>query len=463
MADRLRRTSMVGIGSEQQGSTLYVYLVAIVAAISGLLFGFDTAVINGALPFLKVYFGLTDLQIEIAASSLLLGCVVGVSGAGPLSDRYGRKRILFGAAGLFLLSAVGAAIPRHMGEFILARFIGGLAIGVASMTAPLYIAEIAPAGIRGRLVSLNQMAIVTGILSSYLVSWMLSGLGVSSWRWMFAIAGLPSLLFMLGILFMPESPRWLVKQEQPDPALQILTRVSGSRNARLELEEIQDAIAQEEGTVAQLFQRGLRRPMGIAIILAILQQITGINTIIYYSSMILTRPTGNQAASSAADALWANVLVGGVSFVSTLIAIWIIDKAGRKPLLMIASGGMGLSMIALGAAFFLPSAPRTLILSMIFSYVAFFSMGMGPGVWVIISELFPTRVRGRAMAIATVSLWIACLAVTLTFLSLMNVLTPGGAFWFYGLMCVLTFIFVWRVLPETKGKTLEEIEKWWRH
>jgi sugar porter (SP) family MFS transporter len=447
---------------EQEGSTAYVYLVAIVAAVSGLLFGFDTAVINGALPFLKVYFELTDIQIEIAASSLLLGCVVGVSGAGPLSDRYGRKRILFGAAGLFLLSAIGAAIPRYLHEFILARFIGGLAIGVASMMAPLYIAEIAPAHIRGRLVSLNQMAIVSGILCSYLFSWLLSGIGVSSWRWMFAIAGLPSFLFMVGIVFMPESPRWLVKQGQVAPARAILSRVSGVRRATIEMEEILEAITREEGSVVQLFQRGLRRPMVIAIVMAVLQQITGINTIIYYSSMILTRPTGNQAASTAGDALRANVIVGITALLSTVIALGIIDKIGRKPLLLTSAGGMGLSMFVLGAAFFQPGAPRTLILVAIFSNVAFFSVGMGPGVWVIMSELFPTRVRGRAMAIATVSLWIACLAVTLTFLSLMNGLTPGGAFWFYGVMCVLTVVFVWKALPETKGKTLEEIEKWWR-
>ncbi len=447
---------------KHEGSTTYVYLVATVAAVSGLLFGFDTAVINGALPFLKAYFGLTDVQIEITASSLLLGCVVGASGAGPLSDRYGRKRILFGAAGLFLLSAIGVAIPRYLNEFILARFIGGLAIGVASMIAPLYIAEIAPAHIRGRLVSLNQMAIVTGILSSYLISWLLSGIGVASWRWMFAIAGLPSFLFMLGIFFMPESPRWLVKQDQLAPALAILSRVSGTRSATTELEEIRETIAQEEGSVIQLFQRGLRRPMTIAIVMAVLQQITGINTIIYYSSMILTRSTGSQAASSAADALWANVIVGIIASLSTVVAISIIDKIGRKPLLLTASGGMGLSMFGLGTAFFQPAAPPSLILVMIISSVAFFSVGMGPGVWVVMSELFPTRVRGRAMAIATVSLWIACLVVTLTFLSLMNVLSPGGAFCCYGFMCILTVAFVWKALPETKGKTLKEIEKSWR-
>ena len=448
---------------DHEGSTVYVYLVAIVAAVSGLLFGFDTAVINGALPFLKVYFDLTDIQIEIAASSLLLGCVIGVSGAGPLSDGYGRKRVLLGAAGLFLLSAIGAAIPRHLHEFILARFIGGLAIGVASMMAPLYIAEIAPAHIRGQLVSLNQMAIVSGILCSYLIGWLLSGIGVSSWRWMFAIAGLPSLLFMVGIVFTPESPRWLVKQGQVAPARVILSKVSGIQRATIQLEEIREAIAQEEGSVVQLFQPGLRRPMVIAMVMAVLQQITGINTIIYYSSMILTRPAASQTTSTAADALRANVIVGITAFLSTVIALWLIDKIGRKPLLLTASGGMGLSIFVLGAAFFQTAAPRTLILAAIFSYVAFFSVGMGPGVWVLMSELFPTRVRGRAMAIATVSLWIACLAVTLTFLSLMIVFTPGGAFWFYGVMCVLTFLFVWKALPETKGKTLEEIERWWRH
>ena len=444
--------------NSQEGSALFVYLVSIVAAVGGFLFGFDTAVINGALPFLKETFQLTDVQIEIAASSLLLGCVIGVSFAGSLSDRYGRKRILFLAAGLFFLSAVGAAIPSNLAQFIAARFVGGLAIGVASMLSPLYIAEIAPAEIRGRLVSLNQMAIITGITCSYFVSWLLSSTGASSWRWMFGVAGIPSLLFALGILLMPESPRWLVKQGQFETAGKILSQVGGKKHAQQELKEIREAIAQEEGSVIQLFQPGLRRPMWIAIGLAILQQVTGINTILYYSSIILTRKN----ASSASDALRANVVVGLISFAATLIALWIIDKVGRKPLLLTASGGMALSLIGLGMAFHQASPPQLLILLMIFSYVAFFSVGMGPGVWVIISELFPTSVRGRAMAIATVFLWAACLLVTLSFLSLMNALTPSGTFWLYALLCAFTFLFIWRSLPETKGKTLEEIEKWWR-
>ena len=445
-------------GKSHEGSLVFVYLVSIVAAVGGFLFGFDTAVINGALPFLRETFQLTDVQIEIAASSLLLGCVIGVSFAGSLSDRYGRRRILFLAAGLFFLSAVGAAIPSNLAQFIAARFVGGLAIGVASMLSPLYIAEIAPAEIRGRLVSLNQMAIITGITCSYFVSWMLSGIGVSSWRWMFGVAGIPSLLFALGILLMPESPRWLVRQGQFETAGKILSQVGGKRKAQRELEEIKEAIAQEEGSIVQLFQPGLRRPMLIAIALAILQQVTGINTILYYSSILLTRNN----ASSASDALRANVVVGLISFVATLIALWIIDKVGRKPLLLTASGGMALSLIGLGIAFHGASPPQLLILVMIFSYVAFFSVGMGPGVWVIISELFPTSVRGRAMAIATVFLWAACLLVTLSFLSLMNALTPSGTFWLYAFLCVFTLVFIWRFLPETKGKTLEEIEKWWR-
>jgi len=442
----------------QEGNTLFVYLVSTVAAVGGFLFGFDTAVINGALPFLRESFQLTDVQIEIAASSLLLGCVIGVSGAGTLSDRYGRKRILFTAAALFFLSAIGAAIPSNLPQFTAARFIGGLAIGVASMLSPLYIAEIAPAGIRGRLVSLNQMAIVTGITCSYFVSWLLSDLGVSSWRWMFGVAGVPSLLFALGVLLMPESPRWLVKQGEYEPAEKILARVSGGQQAHRELEEIREAVAQEQGSVSQLFQAGLRKPMLIAVALAILQQVTGINTILYYSSIILTR---NQA-SSAGEALRANVVVGLISLVATLIALWIIDKVGRKPLLLAASGGMGLSLVGLGIGFHQPSSPQGLILLMIFSYVSFFSVGMGPAVWVVISELFPTRLRGRAMAIATIFLWTACLVVTLTFLSLMNALTPSGTFWLYAFICLLTFLFIWRTLPETKGKTLEEIERWWR-
>jgi sugar porter (SP) family MFS transporter len=427
-----------------------------VAAIGGLLFGFDTAIINGAIVFLKRQYSWSEFQTEIAASSLLLGCVAGASIAGAMSDWIGRRRVLLLSAAIFALSSIATSLPNSLVPFCVARFAAGTAIGIASLVCPLYIAEISPAGIRGMLVSLNQLAIVTGILLSYLTGWSLSNLGPESWRWMFASAALPSAIFYLALFAVPESPRWLVKEARFGEALKILERL-GDADAGESMEEIKAAIAEETGSLGQLFQPGLRRPLIIGIALAVFQQITGINTILYYGSIIFTEQVGARSASAA---LWANVVIGAMNLACTVAALFVIDRLGRKLLLMIAAAGMGISLGILGVVFlFQPAA--SLVLSLILGYVAFFSIGMGPTVWVVISELFPTRIRGRAMSIATISLWAACTVITLTFLSLVRAATVSGAFGCYSLMCVLTLFFVWRYTPETRGKTLEEIEKSW--
>lgn len=435
-----------------------VYLISAAAALGGLLFGFDIAVINGALVFLRKQFQLSDLQTEVAASSLLLGCVFGASLAGTSSDRFGRKRILLWSAALFLVSSIGAALPRNLSEFTAARLLGGVAIGMESMLSPLYVAEISPARIRGRLVALNQLAIVCGILCAYLVSWLLAGLGEASWRWMFASASLPSLLFLMSFVRCPETPRWLIQQGEMAEARSVLIRVGSEADLDGQIREIQATIANESGSLAELFAPRLRRPLVVAVTLAVLQQITGINTILFYGSLIFTEKV---AAQTAASALWANVMIGFVNLVSTLVALAIIDRVGRKPLLLLAAGGMALSEFWLGLLFWLYPASVIPILILVLACVVFFAVGLGPGVWVLMSELFPTRIRGRAMSIATISLWIACLALTFTFLSLARAITVTGAFWTYAVMCILTFLFVWKVTPETKGKTLEEIERSW--
>jgi sugar porter (SP) family MFS transporter len=377
-----------------------------------------------------------------------------------LSDHLGRKKVLLWSAGLFLISSIGAALPRNLTEFTLARFAGGLAIGMESMLSPLYIAEISPAKIRGRLVSLNQFAIVSGILLAYTASWLLSALGDQSWRWMFASAAFPSVLFLWCFVRVPESPRWLIKRGRTGDARAVLQRVAGEKDVDTQVRDIERAIAEEQaGSVAQLFAPGLRRPLVIAVVLAVLQQVTGINTILFYGSLIVTEQMGSQSHVSA---LSANVIIGGVNFVCTIVALMIIDRLGRKPLLLTAAGGMAVCHMLLGLLLLLSPESTVLILAVILSCVAFFAVGLGPGVWVLLSELFPTRVRGRAMSLATISLWLACSALTFTFLSLVNTITATGAFWTYGIMSLLTFVFVWRVTPETKGKTLEEIERWWK-
>ncbi len=437
----------------------YAYRIATVAAAAGLLFGFDIAVINGALVFLRAQFALTELQTEIAAGALLLGCAAGASIAGPLSDRLGRRRILMAAAALFALSSLGAALPRNLDQFIAARLAAGVATGIASMLAPLYIAENSPSRIRGRLVTFNQWAIVTGILAAYLVNWTLSGLGPQSWRWMFAAAALPAVVFWIGLVFVPESPRWLVKQQRDREALAVLARLEGDAQAAQALGEIQDTVREERDSIGQLLEPAFRKPLIIAVALAILQQITGVNTVFYYASLIFRDQVGNQSTSSA---LGLNVIIGGINFLATIVALWIIDRVGRKPLLLASSAGMAASLLALGTAFRYHPVPSGLVLAAILAYVTSFGIGMGPGVWVLMSELFPTRIRGRAMAIATVALWLASLLLTVTFLSLVSAVGPSATFWVYAALSAFTFVFLWLVVPETKGKSLEQIERMWR-
>ncbi len=436
----------------------FAYAVSAVAAVSGLLFGFDIAVINGAIVFLRDQFHLSSLETEFAASSLLFGCIAGAGIAGWLSDRYGRRRVLALAALLFAASSIGAALPRTFIEFGIARFVGGIAIGVASMLAPLYIAEVSPARIRGRLVSFNQMAIVTGILIAYLINWALSFLGSSGWRWMFAVAVVPSLGFFLGLLFVPESPRWLVEQERDDDALAVLSRVEGPGVAPGLLRDIRESVLREAGSFRDLLAPALRRPMFLTVALAILSQITGINTVLFYGSVIWEQQLGGHSYSHA---IGANVTIGLMNFLATIVALWLIDRNGRRPLLMFSSGCMALCQLLLGIAFLLQPPPAVLVLSCMLLCVAAFAVGLGPATWVLMAELFPTRVRGRAMSVANMALWIACFALTATFLSLAQAITITGAFCVYSAMCVLTFLLVWRMAPETKGRTLEEIETSW--
>jgi sugar porter (SP) family MFS transporter len=439
----------------QQAASRYVYLPAAVAAIGGLLFGFDTAVINGAIVFLKSQFGLSDSETEIAASSLLLGCIVGASLAGFTSDRFGRKRVLLAAAALFTLSSLGSALPRDLTQFVIARVIGGLAIGIASTLSPLYIAEISPAKSRGLMVSLNQLAIVIGILLSYSVNYLLTGAGPTNWRWMFASAAVPSICFLIALLFISESPRWLVQQDRESEAKHFLSKMVGSEAASREINAIRDAIAAESGN---LFDPSFRRPIVVAIFIALFSQFTGINTIIYYGALVFLEHVPHQ---TSATALWANVMIGAINFIATILGMSLIDRAGRKPLLMSAFAGMALSLVAISAAIHF-QASGLVVLIFVLTYVTCFAVGVGTGTWVIMTEICPARIRGRAMSVATIALWCGTLLVTLTFLSLVSALSAPGTFLLYAMVAIAAFLFVWRLVPETKGRTLEEVDSWWR-
>jgi sugar porter (SP) family MFS transporter len=449
------------------GSTSYVFLVCVVAALGGLLFGYDTGVINGAIGPLTAHFGLNDVQQGWAMGCALLGCALGAIGAGPFSDRFGRKKALVVSAVFFFVSAVGTAVPRTLTAFILYRILGGLGVGAASMISPMYIAEISPARMRGRMVSINQFAIVSGFLVVYFVNYFIALQGDAAWnerlgwRWMFGSESLPALGLLILSLVVPESPRWLTKQGRTAEALHILGRADGAAYAQAELAEIKETLRHESGSLRQLLQPGMRIILVIGVVLAVLQQVTGINVFLYFGTEIFKK-MGSQTDA----ALLQTVVVGVVNLTFTVIAIWTVDKLGRKPLMLIGSAGMGLCLIAMGLAAYRQATGLWMLL-FILGYIACFAVSVGPVTWVILSEIFPTRIRGRAMAVATVCLWIANYLVSQTFPMmdqnpwLVATFHRGFPFWLYGAFCIVLFLFVRAFVPETKGKTLEQIERRW--
>jgi sugar porter (SP) family MFS transporter len=444
------------VGEAKAQSLTYVVLLVATTSISGFLFGFDTAVINGVLLLLRHQFALSNLQTEMAASSLLLGCLLGAAGASMIGDRYGRRKSLIASALLFALSSIGAALASSIMIFSVARLFGGLAIGLASVLTPVYIAEISPSQNRGTLVSLNQLAIVVGILSAYLVNWQVARLGESSWRWMLAIAAIPSISFLFGLLLIPESPRWLISIGRHDQGERVLARIFGKQTAKQQAEAVKQAAASEKGSWHELLSPTMRKRLAIGMLLALFSQITGINTVLYYGSIIVSEQFPGQTTSMA---LIANVIIGTVNFLLTNVAMIFLDRWGRRVVLMIASGGMAVALTFLVIGLNIKGVSPVLMLTSILFYVAFFALGMGPGPWLIISEIFPTRVRGRAASIATSTLWSGTLLVTFTFLSLVKIVSLSGTFAIYGAFSCLCCLFVWKMVPETKGRTLEQIQQ----
>jgi len=452
----------------RQGSTAYLVLVCFVATLGGLLFGYDTAVIAGAIGFLQKHFSLTPPEQGWAASSALAGCVLGAALAGVMSDFLGRKKVLLLCAVFFIISAVGTALPSSLLQFVFFRALGGIGVGAASMTSPMYIAEISPAHIRGRMVSLNQLAIVSGMLVVYFVNYFIAAAGdepwnvAYGWRWMFASENVPALALLVLLLFVPESPRWLVKQGRLPQALDVLAKVNGRTVAKSELAAIRDALKLEQGSLALLVAPGMRVALMIGIALAVLQQVTGINVFLYYAPEIFRRI----ARSSTNVAMLQTIVVGAVNMVFTVIAIWTVDKLGRKLLMLIGFFGMGTSLFALGTAAYFQQQ-EVWVLVFILTYIASFSLSVGPVTWVILSEIFPTGIRGRAMAIATVMLWAANFLVSQTFPMmdqnewLIDRFHHAFPFWVYGALCLVAIVFMASRVPETKGRTLEEIERHW--
>jgi len=434
----------------------YVVFLACTAGLGGLLFGFDIAIITGAGPFLTRHFGLGDLSLGWAFSSLLFGCVAGSFAAGRLTDRYGRKRMLVWVAVLFAATSLATALAPSFQVFIVARFIGGLAVGAVSLLSPMYASEVSPPQIRGRMGTFYQISIVTGIVVSYWINYLLRNAGADNWRWMFLTGAIPSAFFLVMIALAPETPRYLVRVGRMDEALALLKRIGGEENAELEVAAIAASMHHERQSWRSILRPGVRRALLVSAALAVLIQVSGINTMIDYAPAIF------QAAGWKVDAaLFSTLFVGLTEFAVTLIAFWIIDRFGRKPLYITGSLGMTITLVGLIAAVDTGHFNGMLALALILMYLAFFASCVGPVFWTLVPEIFPNDVRGTAMTIPVLLQWVFNALVVLLFPYAFHQIGKAVTFGFLALMCLIQGVFTWLYVPETKSRTLEEIEQFW--
>jgi len=449
----------------------YVWTISLVAAMGGLLFGYDWVVIGGAKPFFERFFELTGAaQKGWANSCALVGCLVGALMAGALSDKFGRKRLLIFAAFLFALTSLGNALAQNFTVFVSWRLLGGVAIGLSSNLSPIYIAEVAPASMRGRLVAVNQLTIVIGILAAQFVNWFIvrnlpanatdvfiagSWYGQSGWRWMFGLTAVPSLLFFVGMFFVPESPRWLAKNGKSAQARDVFERMGGSFYAGQAIAEIETTLMNEIEKVnfRDLLEPRMQKVLFLGVVLAVFQQWCGINVIFNYAEEIF-RNAGYDISDVLKNIAWT----GSVNLVFTFVALGIVDRGGRRVLMLIGSCGLALVYVAMGFCYHAGVKGLPMLL-LVLSAISCYAMSLAPVTWVLISEIFPNRIRGAAVSVAVSALWIACFILTFTFPMLNATLGPAGTFWAYAVICMAGFVFVWMKVPETKGKTLEQIEK----
>ena len=450
----------------------YVWMISLVAAMGGLLFGYDWVVIGGAKPFFEKFFNLTsEAQIGWANSCALIGCLIGSLVSGTLSDRFGRKKLLLVSAFLFAVSSVLTGWAGTFQTFVVWRIVGGVAIGMASNLSPMYIAEVAPAHMRGRLVAINQLTIVFGILGAQIANMLIaekvadgataemirvSWNGQFGWRWMFTAVTAPSLLFFVGALLVPESPRWLVKSGKPEQARLILAKIGGQDYADVEINDIQNTLAKEDGQrvrFSDLMVPKMRKVLLVGIALAVLQQWSGINVLFNYAEEIY-----RSAGYAVNDILFNIVITGAINLVFTLLAIGLVDKAGRRILMLVGCAGIGFSHVLIGASYVLHLQGLAVLLFTLCS-LGCYAMSLAPITWVLISEIFPNRIRGAAISVAVSALWIACFILTYTFPILNGALGTAKTFWLYAAICFAGFVFVFFKVPETKGKSLEQIER----
>lgn len=440
-----------------------VYQYTLVAAVGGLLFGYDTAVVSGAIGFLQEKYDLSPAMTGWAASCALIGCMAGAMIAGVLSDKLGRKKVMMISAFAFAISSLGILLPGEINNFIVFRLVGGIGIGIASILAPMYISEIAPADIRGRLISIYQFGIVIGILLIYFVNAAIAGMYDHDWninvgwRYMFGSGIVPSILFILLLLRTPESPRWLAAQSRWQEAEAVLTKVNGKARAGQELQEIRTSLTEVQAPFSDLLKPGLRTALFIGIGLAIFSQVTGINVIMYYAPEIF-----KASGSGTSSALLQTICVGGINVLLTIIAINYVDKLGRKKLLLIGAAGMAVCLAFVGLAFYLKIDAGYWVLAGVLLYISFFAISLGPLTFVVVAEIFPNQIRGRAMGVAIFFLWLSVYLVSQSFPMLLASIGSAYTFWIYMVTSIIAFMFVWKLVPETKGKSLEQIQAMWK-
>lgn len=454
----------------------YIWMSSLVAAMGGLLFGYDWVVIGGAKPFYEAFFGLVGADkawlAGWAMSSALAGCLGGALLSGAITDRLGRKKILVSAAVMFTVSAIWTALSQTFNSFIIARIIGGIGIGLASNVSPMYIAEISPSEMRGKFVSVNQLTIVIGVLAAQVVNLLIynahpvaenattevilnSWNGQTGWRWMFAAETIPAGLFFLMALIIPESPRWLMKQSRSEQARGILAQIGGEAYADAEVADIDATLEGEHNKVnyKDLLSPKLLKIIGLGIFIAMFQQWCGINVIFNYAQEIF------EAAGYDVSGMMFNIVITGiVNLVFTFVAIKTVDRWGRRPLMLLGSGGLMVTYAILGSCYYF-GVKGPVVLVVVLTAIACYAMTLAPIVWVLLSEIFPNRIRGAAMSLCVSALWIACFFLTVSFKPINVALGAAGTFWLYGAICLIGFIVIKRFVPETKGKSLEDIER----
>jgi len=458
-----------------KGNKRYLALICFVASLGGVLFGFDTAVISGTFGFVETFFNLDKLEVGWFASSALVGAIGGAAISGVLSDKYGRKPLLMAASLLFFVSALGSMVPPNFIFLIIARLIGGVGVGMASVLAPLYISEVAPPKIRGRLVALYQLSIVIGILLAYFSNWSLLGFSQGNieafggtgifhktmvsevWRGMFGSEMIPSGLFLLLLFFIPESPRWLIRNGQSDKGYIILSKINGATVAKNELAEITKTVTHIKGKISELLKPGLRLALIVGVGLSVFGQFTGVNIIVYYGPTIL-----EDAGFQLDSALQFQVAIGIINLIFTIIALWKIDSWGRRPLLIWGMSAVFISLIIIAALFSTGQTSGIWIVIMLCVYMASLAISINAVIWVLIGEIFPTRIRGRAMSIATFANWGINFLTAFLFPWYVDKIGVGAGFFTFAFMCLIATIFFYRYVPETKGKSLEEIEQFWK-